>query len=332
MNKVALVFATILLSTGLLAGCAAPDAQQAASSASSAQESTSSASQSVNDAGDAGEGQSGATKTSTKSGASSKASSDSAKVPASLRKKVSDLIKNASVNATFEYVDLKTGATYGVGAGQQMVAASMIKLLVLAAFLDQVDQGVLSLDDTYTLKSSDLVGGTGSLQAQGAGAQVTLRQAARLMITESDNVGANIIIDKVGKSAINDEADELGLAGTQLNRKMMQDNGTQNYMTADDAAIIFRDIYEGQLGNQELSALALSWLKEQTDKTGFSTGLPSGVTFAHKTGQLSSPVVQNDGGIVLDDDPYILVAFTEGSTTNGVALMQELAQAVVDAR
>lgn len=335
MRKIAATLAAAVLGASLLAGCSTQPASTSTSSTASVSSSAaSSSSQVVNDAGvsSSSRAASAASSSSSSSVSSSKASSASQKkVPAALRKKVDSLMKKASVDATFEYVDLKTGATYGVGAGQQMVAASMIKLLVLATVLDQADQGKLSLDDTYTLKSKDLVGGTGSLQARGAGTTVTLREAAKLMITESDNVAANIFIDKLGKKAINAEAAKLGLSGTQLNRRMMQENGSQNYMTADDAAIILRRIYDGKLGNADLSSFALDALKAQTDKTGFAQGL-SGATFAHKTGELSDPAVQNDAGIVLGDDPYILVAFTEGSNTNGAALMQSLAHTVAAAR
>jgi beta-lactamase class A len=334
MRKIAAMLAAAVLGASLLAGCSAQPASTSASPAttsSSTSAASSSSSPVVNDAGVSSNASTASSVSSSSASASKAASASPKKVSASLRKKIDALMKKASVDATFEYVDLKTGATYGVGAGQQMVAASMIKLLVLATALDQADQGKLSLDDTYTLKSKDLVGGTGSLQARGAGATVTLREAAKLMISESDNVAANIFIDKLGKKAINAEATKLGLSGTQLDRRMMQENGSQNYMTADDAAIILKRIYDGKLGNEELSSFALDALKAQTDKTGFAQGL-SGATFAHKTGQLSDPAVQNDGGIVLDDDPYILVAFTEGSNTNGAALMQSLAQTISAAR
>lgn len=333
MKKMAVLAAAALLSAGLLAGCSAqPQAQSSSVSAAQSSEAASSSSSTVNDAGVSSSSRASASSAATSGSPASGKSARKSALSASTRKAINKLIKQSSVNATFEYVDLRSGTSYGVGAGEQMVAASMIKLLVLATFLDQVDQGVLSLDDTYTLKQSDIVGGTGSLQAKGAGTQVTLREAAKLMISESDNVAANILIDKMGKKAINAEADELGLAGTQLNRRMMQENGSQNYMTADDAAIILKRIYQGKLGNKELSTFALDALKSQTDKTGLSQGLPSGASFAHKTGQLSDPAVQNDGGIVLGDNPYILVAFTEGSNTGGVALMQSLAQTVSESR
>ena len=188
------------------------------------------------------------------------------------------------------------------------------------------------MDDSYTLTADDLVGGTGSLQNRAVGSTVTLQEAAKLMISESDNVGANILIDVMGKSAINKEADKLGLVGTQLNRRMMQDNGTQNYMTAADAALILEDIYRGRLASKELSAFALKCLEQQTDDDGFLAGLPQESMFAHKTGTLSSPEVKNDAGIVEGKRPYILVAFTQGPTDQGLQAMASLARAVQEAR
>lgn len=312
----------------LLAGCAAQpgstaDSGSASVSASQAA-STASSSPAVSDK---------AASSQSKSSASAASSASARKsVPAALKKRVRGILQQAPLQASFCYVDLDSGAQYSVAGGRQMVSASSIKLLILAAFLDQVNAGKLSMDDTYTLKAEDLVGGTGSLQNRAAGSTVTLREAARLMITESDNVAANILIDTMGKSAINKEADALGLAGTQLNRRMMQDNGVQNYMTAADAARILEDIYRGTLASKDLSAFALKCLEQQTDDQGFLAGLPQGSTFAHKTGMLSSPDVRNDAGIVEGSHPYILVAFTEGSSDSALQVMKSLAQAVDETR
>lgn len=313
----------------LLAGCAA----QTSTTADSGSASSVSTSQAAS-AASSGAAVSGKTASAQSKASAPTASNSSARksVPAALKKRVRSILKQAPLQASFCYVDLDSSAQYSVAGGRQMVSASSIKLLILAAFLDQVDAGTLSMDDTYTLKAADLVGGTGSLQNRAAGSTVTLREAARLMITESDNVAANILIDTMGKSAINKEADALGLAGTQLNRRMMQDNGTQNYMTAADAALILEDIYRGTLASRELSAFALKCLEQQTDDQGFLAGLPQGTAFAHKTGMLSSPEVRNDAGIVEGSHPYILVAFMEGSSDSALQTMESLAQAVDQTR
>ena len=320
---------TAVLCAVLLAGCSANTGAQADSSISSGAVSTSSAQTAVS-----GSGSSKTTKAEQSSKSSQGISGGIAhtKVSSALKKQVRAILRNTDVRASFCYVDLATGARYGVAANRRMVSASSIKLLILAAFLDQVHAGMLSMDDSYTLTADDLVGGTGSLQNRAVGSTVTLQEAAKLMISESDNVGANILIDVMGKSAINKEADKLGLVGTQLNRRMMQDNGTQNYMTAADAALILEDIYRGRLASKELSAFALKCLEQQTDDDGFLAGLPQESMFAHKTGTLSSPEVKNDAGIVEGKRPYILVAFTQGPTDQGLQAMASLARAVQEAR
>ncbi|MGI6590223.1 MAG: serine hydrolase [Eggerthellaceae bacterium] len=328
MGKIAAVFMTGVLCLGLLAGCSGSSNAPTDSSSSEAASGQTSSVSSASSASDESASSSGA------AGKVAKRQSRASSVPAALKSQVKKDIAATSVEASFAYVDLESGASYFIdGYGNSdgdapMVSASVIKLLILAAFLDQVDQGDLDFDTVYTLQSSDIVGGTGSLQSRGAGAQVTLREAARLMITESDNVAANILIDQMGMKYINAEAEKLGLTSTQLNRRMMEDNGRQNYMSARDAAVILKKIYQGTLVSKKMSALALEFLKGQTDDTGFAQGLSGQVTFAHKTGTLSSPSVQNDAGIVLADHPYILVCFTAGSQQAGSVLMTELAESV----
>ncbi len=194
-------------------------------------------------------------------------------------------------------------------------SASMIKLLILNELMDQVNQGLVSLDESYTLTSSDLVGGTGTLQGRGAGATTTFREMAQLMISASDNVATNVIIDRIGMGAINEQAAQLGLTGTSLNRYMMDTEalaaGVDNYMSSSDAATLLRMVYDGTFVNSEASRFALDALKAQTDGNGIAGGLGN-VEFAHKTGTLSN--AQNDAGIVLGEHPYVLSVFCTASS------------------
>lgn len=210
---------------------------------------------------------------------------------------------------------------FSIAGDTQHTAASMIKLVVLAELFDQVSDGTLSLDAEIALEPTDIVGGSGTLQYQGAGTQITLEELARVMIAESDNTATNKIIDIVGMDKVNEEAGKLGLAHTKLQRRMLdesaQANGIENVMSADDAATILLSIAQGTFYGPELSGLALDFLKQQSDESGLLAGLPAGTAFAHKTGMLSG--VQNDGGIVLSSKPYVLVMFVE-DVDNGQAL------------
>lgn len=212
------------------------------------------------------------------------------------------------------FVDLTTGDRAGIDADTAVVSASMIKLIIAETFLGQVDAGKQSLDATYVLKDDDLVGGTGVLQGRGAGAEVTYRELVQAMISESDNVATNVLIDALGMEAVNDEAESLGLTGTRLNRRMMDmdavNAGVENFVTADDVATLLKMVYDKTFVNAQMSALMLEALEAQSDDVGILTGLPADVVFAHKTGSLST--VRHDGGIAESDRPFVLVVLCGG--------------------
>ena len=139
----------------------------------------------------------------------------------------------------------------------------MIKLVVLAALLDEAAAGQIDLSAQVEVTSSDIVSGTGTVQDDGPGTY-ELRELARRMIADSDNTATNVIVDLIGMDAVNEEASKLGLTGTVMARKMMDmvaaDQGMRNRMTSDDAATILNLIASGKLVNEQMSELAMSFL------------------------------------------------------------------------
>ena len=214
-----------------------------------------------------------------------------------------------------------------VNGDKPFVSASVIKLAILGTLLDQAQSGVLSLDDSATVGPSDIVGGTGVIQASGAGGSYTYRQLAAYMIQDSDNTATNLIIDAVGMPAVNEYASEISLTQTVLNRRMMDfAAGDENYTSANDVAHILQLIYQGKLVSPDASEFALDLLKGQHDDAGLLEGLPAGSVFAHKTGTLDG--VFNDGGIVLDRNPYVMVVLSgDAEKSQAQACMVDVAQA-----
>ena len=194
-----------------------------------------------------------------------------------------------------------------------MRSASMIKLPILATLLEQDYNGVLSLGETHVISYDEIVGGTGSLQYQGAGGVYTLDQLAWHMIAESDNTATNVLIDRLGFSAVNAYAAEHALTQTSLGRKMMDYDamarGEDNYTSASDIAQLLLQAADGKLVSPEASERAIGYLRDQTDAAGIAQGLPQGITFAHKTGVLDD--VRHDGGIVYAERPYVLVVMAQ---------------------
>ena len=232
-----------------------------------------------------------------------------------LRADVTAIAESSGMDMGISIIDLTDGTRAGYRAAQPMVSASMIKLIVAHTFLKQVEAGTFSLDATYTLKGSDLVGGAGVIAGYGAGAQISYRDILMRMIDNSDNTAANILIDAVGMDAINADATKIGLTGTKINRRMMDTEaiaaGVENYVSADDIARLLQMVHKGTFVGPKSSALMLKALEQQEDWGGIRNGLPEGMVFAHKTGDLSN--AHHDGGIAEGDHPVIIVVLCSGS-------------------
>lgn len=234
---------------------------------------------------------------------------------------VEQLCSQAEFSTSVAVVGLSSenaNVAFNVFGDVSYTSASMIKLAVLGTFFQLIDTGAYSLDGTYTLLASDIVGGTGNLQTKGAGAVLTYKEITYAMIADSDNVAANILINAVGMQTVNNYAAKIGLQGTQLNRLMMDSaataQGIENHMSANDAAKILSLIYTKQLASESLCEFAMQALEGQTVTGGIAAGLPSTVTFAHKTGTLTND--EHDGGIVESQKPYIIVVFCEGTSSS----------------
>lgn len=98
-----------------------------------------------------------------------------------------------------------------VAPDARRVAASIIKLPILACALETVTAGELSLDEQITVTQQDIVGGSGNIQSRGAGVSYSIDELLHAMIAQSDNVAANLVIGRLGMDTVNETCAALGL-------------------------------------------------------------------------------------------------------------------------
>jgi len=199
-------------------------------------------------------------------------------------------------------IDLLDGRfSWGINQERQLTAASLIKLPIVAAFYRQVETGELSLDQVYRLKEDDKVGGAGSLQYQPAGKELTLAEVAGLALSQSDNTAAEILINLVGRKAINSLILEWGMGETDLEN---------NLTSAEDISLFFRKLYRGEIVGDEFKERILADLTETIFEDRIPTGVPEGIRVAHKVG--TEVGVVSDAGIVfLPGKPFVLVILSQ---------------------
>ena len=200
-----------------------------------------------------------------------------------------------------------------VAPDARRVAASIIKLPVLACALETATAGELSLDEQIMVTQQDIVGGSGNIQSRGAGVSYSIDELLHAMIAQSDNVAANLVIGRLGMDAVNETCAALGLTQTVLARLMMdtdaQVQGRENYTSARDAAAVLQRLAAGTIATSALCERARGYLLAQEDARGIVEGVPGGVLVAHKTGSLAN--AQHDAAIVYAERPYVLAILTQ---------------------
>ena len=211
-----------------------------------------------------------------------------------------------------------------------MRPASMIKLFVLAKVMQDAKDGQLALDELIPISAQNIVGGAGSIAGEGVGAKVPIRQAAELMIIESDNTATNILIDRIGMENLNQYISEKGYKDTIFNHKMMLQTNNSNMSSAEDIGLLFNRIYNHECVDDYYDRLMIDYLLRQEDKDCFPAALPYW-NIAHKTGEVNN--LYDDGGIFYGSKgDFILVIMDDDYESRGETIekMQRIASQIAE--
>ena len=191
---------------------------------------------------------------------------------------------------------------------RRAAAASLIKLVILAAALRMHEHGALDLAERLPVTTQNRAGGAGVLAFIDTEA-MRVASLIDLMISISDNTASNILIHRIGMATINDTANALGLKQTELQRHFWdakaQAAGRENRMSTDDIVTLLRHInaptgaFSDTSRDVMLAALAKQQFKAKLlDRARCYPGLK---TFS-KTGEM--PDVEGDACILrLDGRP-----------------------------
>lgn len=241
------------------------------------------------------------------------AASDASGDYTALSNEVQGIIGPYKGNVSVAFISLASDeGSFSIAGTKAVPSASMLKVPILACLLNETATGSLTLNDSYVIKSSEVVGGSGvGLEA---GQTLSVEQLATLMIAESDNTAANAIIDLLGKNEINVFFESQGLRQTVLNHLFMTGNAQgDNLTSADDVALVFERIAKNEIATSRLCELAREMLLHQSDDEAMAQGLPATMNAGHKTGSLT--LVRHDGGILFNKagtPKCVLVVLTQG--------------------
>lgn len=121
---------------------------------------------------------------------------------------------------TYALIDLRSGGQIGYRQDDVMPTASLIKVPVLTALYRAVHEGRVSLTDRIRYGDEHRCLGSGVLSRMTPGVEMTVRDAAVLMIIISDNSATNMVIDLVGLEHVNETMRSYGLERTIIFQRL----------------------------------------------------------------------------------------------------------------
>jgi len=96
-------------------------------------------------------------------------------------------------------------AVHSIDPSTPRPLGSMFKLFVLGALANAIHAHTVSWSQEVTVTAALKVGGSGTLQNTPDGTTLTVQQVALDMISQSDNTGADLLINLLGRAAVEDQ-------------------------------------------------------------------------------------------------------------------------------
>jgi len=243
----------------------------------------------------------------------------------SLRKSLESQLGAVKAEKSFYFEYIPGGTSIKIGSDNELVAASLIKLPLVMNLYRAAELGRIDLDKTVTLQQSDLDNAYGDLWEEGAGYKLTLRQAAALMLQQSDNTATHVVFNNV-RGLLRDDEQSLNQLDVEQNLK-----DGQAVIDAESYASVLRSLYLSSYLDNENSQEILTFLTKSEENRRLTALLPKDLKVAHKNGVFNSAWSESDCGIVyVPKRPYILCIMLGLPEDESNQLIAKLSKEVYD--
>ena len=189
--------------------------------------------------------------------------------------------------------NIDTGERLERRGDETFSTASLIKVPILVALFDLIEQKKIALDDPLTVLAIDQVPGSGVLQFFAPGATITVNDAAWLMMTLSDNTATNLILDRIIIRRVWEKMEAHGLPRTKVHSKsflriasVAMDSSVKygfGVTTPNEMVSLFEMIARGKAVSPAADSMMLRML-ENGDNAALLLRYAAGTRSAHKWG------------------------------------------------
>lgn len=213
------------------------------------------------------------------------------------------------VGVYFEY--LPSGTSIGINDKEEIKLASLSKVPIAMSILKKIEREQMSLNDTLVIEKKHLNQKFGTLWKKGEGASLSVGEAIRYALVESDNTAYDLLFDQLTGKEINEVYEGLDIPiGIEKEEDLYPIVSPKNYSS------IFRSLYLSSFLSTEHSNYILKLLTQSEFNDKLRAGVPENILVSHKIGVFtrtdnSRNVFIDCGIIYVPERPYIICAFVQ---------------------
>lgn len=228
-----------------------------------------------------------------------------------LRKKLYEYRENQVVPLGIYFEYLPSGVSIGVNEKEDYLLASLLKVPMIMAIYHNINTGELDRTKMLTITPEDLDNRFGDLWQKGAGGQISIDEAIKLVLTNSDNTAKNVLLRAMSVKDLADVFDYLDIP------KESEEDGP--VVTPKNYSSILRSLYLSSYLPKDQSNEILEIMTHSVHKDRIRAGVPEEVAVAHKigvyekVGQETSDIYTDCGIVYVPKRPYILCVMTRSS-------------------
>jgi beta-lactamase class A len=261
------------------------------------------------------------------------------------------ILKERNATVGVSVYDFKTKKTYGINQTEHFPMQSVFKFHIALAVLDLVDKGKLTLTQkVYISKEHMQPDWYSPLRDKypNGNVKLTLAEILKPTVSESDNVGCEVLLDLIGgPKVVDDYLKKIGMKDVQIkhNETIMQASWEpqfENYSSPNSTVELLKALNNGKILSSKSRAYVQKMLLETSTGPNRLKGLlPKGTVIAHKTGtsgtnkQTGEMAAVNDIGIVTlpNGNQFAIAVFVSKSKEKietNEKIIAEIAKATYD--
>ena len=256
----------------------------------------------------------------------------SAQTTSVLRKQLQHILSTKKADVGISILGIEDKDTLSIHGNRHYPMQSVFKFHIAIAVLSEIDKGNLSMNQKITVRKTDLPSDTWSpiKVKYPNGTELPLSEIIKYTVSESDNVGCDLLLKLLGGPTIVNtffesiKLNDISIHATE--KEMHADWNVQftNWTTPNSAVTLLKAFYDKKLlSDTSTDFLMKTMIATSTGKNRIKGQLPESTVVVHKTGTSFTnaegvTAAVNDIGIVTlpNGKHFIICIFVSNSYEN----------------